>query len=163
MKKITFTISILLAVFSVAIYAGPDNRSHPSFVKASRETAIDFVDRYYKDLKKGMSFLSYGQYWTKKKSEELHKMTVQISEGSGRGYMLERQHILDGLRMEAACEKKSLISSSVYGMTVRQANIEYTFENLCLRSSKPKIRKVNLRYIKSTSQWVIQNISETGA
>lgn len=163
MKKITLTISIFLAVFSVTLYAGPNNRSHPSFVKASKETAIDFIGRYYKDLKRGMSFFAYGQYWTKKKSEELHKMTLQMSEASGKDYMLERQHILDVLRMEAACEKQSLISFSVYGMTVRQANIEYTVENLCLSSSKPTKRKVNLRYVKSTSQWVIQNISETGA
>ena len=99
-----------LAISSLCL-AGPPERHDPAFRNATKETAIEFVGKYYAHMDRGMSRRHLESYWTEDKIEQLDKLTVSIAERTGKALVHESQRLMDLEHMESRCEDIDLVKA----------------------------------------------------
>lgn len=148
-----------LAISSLCL-AGPPERHDPAFRNATKETAIEFVAKYYAHMDRGMSRRHLESYWTEDKIEQLDKLTVSIAERTGKELVHESQRLMDLEHMESRCEDIDLVKAKAYGSPSRKAKLEYVVNNHCESWRGSFSRTINLRFSSDQKHWLIDEIED---
>ena len=152
------SLGILLLVTSQCI-AGP---AKSSFVhnagNTTRASAIEFVDKYYAHLKRGISLKKLDLYWSDIKFDDFNKVAYTITKVSGNRIHIERQRMLDIEQSNSLCDTVELIDAKTTWKIKRKAILTYSFTNQCKKWMKPRKRVISLDYLKKEDEWVIRTI-----
>lgn len=148
-----------LAISSLCLAATPEHHD-PASRNATKETAIDFVAKYYARMDQGMSRMHLESYWTQDKIEQFEKLTVSIAETTGKEPGHESQRLMDLEHMESLCEDINLVKAKTYTRPWSWAKLEYVVTNHCDNWRGSFSRIINLRFSFDQKHWLIDEIED---
>ena len=151
-------LCLLLLVTSQCI-AGPAKSSFAHNAgNTTKASAIEFVDKYYAHLKRGISLKHLDLYWSGIKFDDFNRVAYTITKVSGNRMGIEHQRMLDIEQAEALCDIVELIKVKTTWKFKRKAILTYSLTNQCKKWMKPRKRVVTLDYLKTKDDWVIRKI-----
>ncbi len=149
-----------LSLINSLTLARPSDHHNPVLRKATKESAIEFVEQYYGHLNRGMTRKQLSYYWTDRKVEELDGLTFRMAEITGKDLAQESQRLMDLSHMEARCEDLLLANVKTYGTERKTAKLNYNVNYTCASWKKPSYRTITLRFSMEEEHWLINKIED---
>lgn len=161
-SKIIAALGCLLIVSPCM--AGQSEQHNPVLRNASKESAVEFAEKYYAHLNRGMSRKQLRYYWSDDKVAEFDALIFSMAEITGKEPVLESQRLTDLAHMESRCEELELTKAKTYGAQPRKAKLIYAVSYTCTEERAPSERTMTLRFSTDDKHWFIDKIeNEAGS
>jgi len=130
------------------------------FIKATEESAKQFVTEFYNHLRRGMGRDHLASYYTENMLEEYDEVIREVGSEAKGDLAIVARRLLDLDMMNARCELLENTEVKVYGLNLRKAKLSYQVSPQCASWKNEKQRLVFLTYHTYKERWVISKIEE---
>lgn len=124
------------------------------------KNAIKFMDSYYQDVRQGVTFNAYSEYYTNSYSMDIERQIKVMSRTMNTDIESSKSHWLDYERMSLQCEERMLTKAKTWGYGFTRAVLEYAVSDACSEHQDVSLRTIELLYSAKSDNWQIERIHE---